>query len=511
MVYLGVGCKRRLAWVRLRGNIARQDAREEFAARRDIPRVSTMSTASKLRSDLGHPVIDADGHWQEFRPVVEQALDKIGGEPAARAFRANGERQRRSLAMNVEQRRAENRAQESFWGVPTRNTRDRATAMMPALLYERLDEFGIDFAVLFPTAGMGLTRGDDDEARVAACRAFNIYQAELFAPFPDRIAPAAMIPTHTPDEAIAELEHAVSELGFKVVMLNSMVERPVARGSGSRIDMLGLDSDYDYDPLWRKCLELKVSPTFHRGSRGRAFRNSPSNFCYNHIGHFAAASEAVCKAIFLGGVTRRFPDLNFGFLEGGVGFACLLLADLMGHWNIRNGEALAYTDPANLDMGLLRELAEKYASVSFSDAIAKGRGIGTNNGSDTTGGVDDLDDYAACGIRDKEDFLDLFVKPFFFGCEADDPANAWAFNREFNPGNAEMKAMFGADIGHFDVQDMTDVLPEAYELVEEGKMDRDQFKHFVLDNPVRFWGEANPDFFAGTSVAETAKQVLAGD
>ena len=470
-----------------------------------------MSTASKLRSELGHPVIDADGHWQEFRPVVEDALEKIGGEPAVRAFRANGERQRRSLAMNVEQRRAENRAQESFWGVPTRNTRDRATAMMPALLYERLDEFGIDFAVLFPTAGMGLTRGDDDEARVAACRAFNIYQADLFAPFPDRIAPAAMIPTHTPDEAIAELEHAVSELGFKVVMLNSMVERPVARGSGSRIDMLGLDSAYDYDPLWRKCLELKVSPTFHRGSRGRAFRNSPSNFCYNHVGHFAAASEAVCKAIFLGGVTRRFPDLNFAFLEGGAGFACLLLADLVGHWNIRNGEALAYTDPANLDMGLLRELAAKYASVSFSDAIARGRGIGTNNGPDTTGGVDDLDDYAACGIRGKEDFLDLFVKPFYFGCEADDPANAWAFNRAFNPGNAEMKAMFGSDIGHFDVQDMTGVLPEAYELVEEEKIDRDQFKRFVLDNPVRFWGETNPGFFDGTSVAETAKQILAGD
>ena len=183
-----------------------------------------MATASDIRSELDHPVIDADGHWQEFRPVVEEALTKIGGEPAVRAFRANGERQRRSLAMNVEQRRVRNMAQESFWGIPTRNTRDRATAMMPALAYERLDEFGIDFAVLFPTAGMGLTRGDDDEARIAGCRAFNIYQAELFAPLSDRITPAAMIPTHTPDEAIAELEHAVGELGFKVVMLNSMVE-----------------------------------------------------------------------------------------------------------------------------------------------------------------------------------------------------------------------------------------------------------------------------------------------
>ena len=472
------------------------------------PGVGTMTTASNIRSELDHPVIDADGHWQEFRPVVEEALTKIGGEPAARAFRVNGERQRRSLAMSVDQRRARNMAQESFWGIPTRNTRDRATAMMPALAYERLDEFGIDFAVLFPTAGMGLTRGDDDEARVAGCRAFNIYQADLFAPFSDRITPAAMIPTHSPDEAIAELEHAVGELGFKVVMLNSMVERPVEQGSGSWIDMLGIDSAYDYDPLWRRCQELKVSPTFHRGSRGRAFRNSPSNFCYNHIGHFAAASEAVCKAIFMGGVTRRFPDLRFGFLEGGVGFACLLYNDLIGHWNIRNGEALAYTDPANLDMDLMRELAEKYASESFANAVKRGA-ISKNNGADTNGSVDEIDDYAACGIQGREDFLELFVKPFYFGCEADDPANAWAFNRAFNPGNAEMNAMFGSDIGHFDVQDMADVLPEAFELVEDGKIDRKQFRRFVFDNPVRFWGESNPGFFDGTSVAEEARRVLA--
>ena len=469
-----------------------------------------MSTASNLRSELGHPVIDADGHWQEFRPVVEEALTKIGGEPAVRAFRASGDFQRRSLAMSVDERRAENLDQQSFWGIPTRNTRDRATAMMPALLYERLDEFGIDFAVLFPTAGMGLTRGDDDEARIAACRAFNIYQAELFAPFSDRIRPAAMIPTHTPDEAIAELEHAVGELGFKVIMLNSIVERPVERGTGPRYDMLGIDSDYDYDPLWRKCLELKVSPTFHRGSRGRAFRNSPSNFCYNHVGHFAAAGEAVCKAMFLGGVTRRFPDLNFGFLEGGVGFACLLYNDLLGHWNIRNREALAHTDPANLDMGLMRELADRYASESFAHHVASGA-ISRSNGAETTGGVEDIDDYSACGITSKEDFLDLFVKPFYFGCEADDPANAWAFNRENNPGNAEMNAMFGSDIGHFDVEDMAGVLPEAFELVEDEKINRDQFRRFVFDNPVHFWGRTNPDFFDGTSVAGAARRLLADD
>ena len=471
-----------------------------------------MGASEQLRASLNHPVIDADGHWLEYGPVVGEALRKIGGEAAVRAMRMGGERVGRALRMTPAERRRENIAQEAFWGAPTKNTKDRATAMMPRLLYERLDEFGIDFAILFPTMGLGLPRVNDAEARQAACRAFNVYQAELFEPLKGRMTPAAVIPMHHPEEAIAELEHAVGELGLKAVMLNSMIDRQIEQPASSDAtvwyDNIGLDSAYDYDPVWRKCEQLSVSPTFHRGSRGRAFRMSPSNFCYNHIGHFAAASEAVCKALFLGGVTRRFPKLNFAFLEGGVGFACLLYADLIGHWRIRNREALAEVDPANLDRATLLALAERYAGQDMAAAIRAGQGLGARNDAATTGGIDDLDDYAACRIEAVEDFKSLFVEPFYFGCEADDASNAWAFNRDCNPGGAEIKALFGSDIGHFDVQDMAEVLAEAYELVEDGRIDDGGFRRFVFENPVRFWGETNPGFFDNTRVAAAAREVL---
>ena len=474
--------------------------------------------SAQLRTKLDHPVIDADGHWLEYGPVVSEAMRKIGGEAAVRAMRINGDRVGRALRMTPAERRRENVAQEAFWGAPTKNTKDRATAMMPRLLYERLDEFGIDFAILFPTMGLGLPRVNDAEARQAACRAFNVYQAELFEPLKDRMTPAAVIPMHHPDEAIAELEHAVGELGLKAVMLNSMIDRPVPKVADELpaaadlavwYDNIGLDSAYDYDPVWRKCEQLNVSPTFHRGSRGRAFRMSPSNFCYNHIGHFAAASEAVCKAIFLGGVTRRFPNLNFAFLEGGVGFACLLYADLVGHWRIRNRAALEEVDPANLSRTLLCDLAERYATPEMASAIRDGKGLGGRNDATTTGGIDDLDDYAACRITSAEDFEALFVKPFYFGCEADDSSNAWAFKRDFNAGGVEINAMFGSDIGHFDVQDMAEVVAEAHELVEDGRIDAAGFKRFMFENPVRLWGETNPGFFDGTRVAAAAREVLA--
>ena len=47
-----------------------------------------------------------------------------------------------------------------------------ATAMMPKMLYERLDEIGTDFAVIYPTAGLRLPRIKDDETRRASPQAF---------------------------------------------------------------------------------------------------------------------------------------------------------------------------------------------------------------------------------------------------------------------------------------------------------------------------------------------------
>ena len=117
-------------------------------------------------------------------------------------------------------------------------------------------------------------------------------------------------------------------------------------------EVFGIDSLYDYDPVWEKCRELKIAPSFHNGARSILLRNSPSNFCYNHIGHFASAGHAVAKALFFGGVTRRFPDLNFAFLEGGVGWACMLYADLIGHWEKRNGRAIESTRPDKLAVSL---------------------------------------------------------------------------------------------------------------------------------------------------------------
>ncbi|MBI1737189.1 MAG: amidohydrolase family protein [Candidatus Rokubacteria bacterium] len=475
-------------------------------------------TPRQIRARVTHPVIDADGHWLEYGPVVSDQLRKIGGDAAAAGFLSIGRQVREALTMSVADRQHRRISQEAFWSSPARNTRDRATAMLPRLLYERLGELGIDFAVLYPTVGLRVPRIGEDKVRRATCRAFNILTAEYFRDFADRITPAACIPMHTPDEAIEELEYCTRELGLKVAMLGSLAARPVPSVGGADAeaarfavwyDTLGLDSAYDYDAVWAKCVELGVAPTFHTGFRRQGLRLSPTNFTYNHIGHFAAASHAVCKALFLGGVTRRFPSLRFAFLEGGVGWACMLYADLIGHWEKRNGKALEHTDPRVLDRALLMQLVRTYGNDETAEALRQRDGWPDPDAYKATGGLADLDDFSLCRVERKEDLRALFVPPFFFGCEADDRINAWAFDRRVNPLGARLNALFGSDIGHFDVPDMMDVLPEAYELVEAGLMTSDDFRDFTFANAVRLWGEVNPHFFEGTVVEKAAAAVLA--
>ena len=113
----------------------------------------------------------------------------------------------------------------NFWNRQAENTLDRATAMMPKMLYERLDEIGTDFAVIYPTSGLRLPRIKDDETRRAVIRAYNIVSADYFRGLEDRMTPAAIIPMHTPEEAIDELEFVTKQLGSKVGMFGSGMSR----------------------------------------------------------------------------------------------------------------------------------------------------------------------------------------------------------------------------------------------------------------------------------------------
>ena len=272
------------------------------------------SKSQKIREKLDYPVIDADGHMLEVEPVLLDFLKVVGGPKIVQRYvdMLSGGSLWGWYKATPEERVAARIKRAPFWFFPAANTLDRATSMFPGLMRSRLDEFGIDFSFIYPTLAILFAGMDDEEMRKAVTRAINTMNAELYAPHKDRLTPAAVIPMHTPQEALDELNFAVGTLGMKAAMVEGVVRRPITGKAGSRdlasaaasywIDPLALDSPYDYDPVWQRFTELGVAPTMHTSTMGWVDRTSISNVTYNHIGHFAAGAHAFCKALVLGGV-----------------------------------------------------------------------------------------------------------------------------------------------------------------------------------------------------------------
>ena len=223
---------------------------------------TTPTQAARVRSQVDHPIIDADGHFVELGPLLQDEvisyIEDAGGAALRERFLATAKSFDTSSSLadrgDAEVRR-QWKAMPSWWGWQTAGVRDRATSHLPALLYERLDEIGIDFTILYPSMALGYFEIADEELSSVACRAVNRYHQRLFEPSRDRCTVGALIPMNTPTQAVAEVRYTVEELGAKSVLLAGYARRPIEAG-GYRLDMFGLDSDHDYDPLWATCVEL---------------------------------------------------------------------------------------------------------------------------------------------------------------------------------------------------------------------------------------------------------------
>ena len=466
-------------------------------------------TSREVRAALDHPIIDADGHIIEFMPAVWPYLREALGSERFDAYRRGQMPVEQSTAGDsaLAERRRTRAPQSAWWASPAANTRDLATAAVPALLAERVDELGIDLAVLFPTKALGSGRFEDPDMRRGVCRGFNDFYAATYGPFAERLAVGGIIPMHTPDEAIAEIRHC-AEIGLRVVAVPEGVWRPIPEpasqpslwmvpGQTHWFDNFGLDSAHDYDPAWAE-LQAHGYPLISHGGLGHVAPNqylSITNYSANHIGSFRDKMYQLCKSLYFGGVTRRFPALRLGFLECGVAWASTLLADVCEHWEKRNLDALRTLDPSAVDHQLLEELVRRYGAElleGVEDVQSSLCGL-------SAVGVapEERDDWRFLDVRSEDELVDLFAPRMYFGCEADDRTIAFAWSPA-NPGGAAMRPVFSSDIAHWDVPDMAGVVAESWELVEDGLLTSEQYRRFVCDNPIELFG---PTLLAGTAVA----------
>ena len=237
-----------------------------------------MPTSAEIRGRLGHPVIDSDGHMAEHLPTLAPYLEQEGLSLDHPALRRLLPAVRRHRAPWHEQTLRNGRppappaALVECAGQADHRPGHRP---LPRLLYERLDEIGhrLRRGLSQPRAGLHARRRRAlPPGRMPRPQSM---QRRDIRTLSDRLTPVAAIPMHTPEEAVAELEYAVNELGFKAVVCAGYVQRPFDALAGKDpevaryafwLDQFGIDSAYDYDPVWAKAPELGVSIAFHSGS-----------------------------------------------------------------------------------------------------------------------------------------------------------------------------------------------------------------------------------------------------
>jgi predicted TIM-barrel fold metal-dependent hydrolase len=473
------------------------------------------TTVAEIRKHIKHPIVDCDGHWREWRPVMDQYIREVAGNELADDYlKARGNRNGRDswIDASPEERMNRRLRRGPGWANPSQSALNYATTKLPRLMRSRLDELGIDFSIVYPTGALGLIGIRNEAMRKATTRAFNVMTADIFRDMKDRFAPVAFISNASVKEAIDEVTYVRKELGLKAIVMHVSLLKRGKDGRGDYVDTLGLDSEEDWDPFWQTCVDLGVAVTTHGGALSWPDHASVNNFTYNHVGHFAQANHAAAKAVFLAGITRRFPKLNFAFLEGGAGWASNLLLDLVGHWEKRNVATMEeFLRPDLLDVKRFGELIEEWGDERMKK-------IGTSEviTNIAQGGISSLqeltererpyyDDYKAIQVNSKQELRDLYSKNFYFGCEADDKTTAWAFDKRLK---TRLNPVFSSDLSHWDALIMEETVPEAHELLEDGWLDEHDWKDFMFGNAVRLHGGMNPDFFKGTPIeAAVAKEL----
>ena len=228
-------------------------------------------------------------------------------------------------------------------------------------------------------------------------------------------------------------------------------------------------------------------------------RRSPTNYMFNHIGGHAYQQGELCRSIVFGGVPARFPNLAFGFLECGAGWAVDLLHSLEEHWEKRNVERLKNYDPARLDRARLFALLKEYGGPEYIASSGERLGRAYDEGVARHDRDADRDEWSRCGVREEHDFARIFEN-FFFGCEADDPSVHRALDARANPFKLRFQPIFSTT-------SVTGTFPTSSACCSKVIISRTRGSSATPTIAISFSPiprdlhmKANPDFFKGTVV-----------
>lgn len=187
---------------------------------------------------------------------------------------------------------------------------------------------GIDMQVILGSLSFAACTLRDLGFARAFCRGCNDYLAEFCSSHADKFKAVAVVPLQDVPSATAEMRRAVKDLGMVGVSVPPSLP-------GENLD------HPDLYPFYAEAQALNLAIGVHWGNGtylpGAGTERFQRHF-YNHvIGHpfeqMLALTSLVC-----GGILELYPELRFGFLESGCGWAAYWMWRLDEEYRVRSLE-----------------------------------------------------------------------------------------------------------------------------------------------------------------------------
>jgi predicted TIM-barrel fold metal-dependent hydrolase len=215
-------------------------------------------------------------------------------------------------------------SQGGSWGIDDVHR----SAWDPVARLALMDEFGIDFQVLYPNAmGIGgqavVNNVKDRDVVIMSVQLYNDAMAEVQENSGNRFLPMPIMPAWSIDECVKEAERCAA-MNYRGV---NMTADPQDSGSPD----LG---DPAWDPFWDACEELRLPVHFHIGASqsslsyyGTTFWPSQDDIVKPAIGGaslFQNNSRILLNSAY-SGMFDRHPDLKMVSVESGIGWIPFML------------------------------------------------------------------------------------------------------------------------------------------------------------------------------------------
>jgi predicted TIM-barrel fold metal-dependent hydrolase len=194
--------------------------------------------------------------------------------------------------------------------------RAQAGGWEPALRIRDQDRDGVAAEVVFPTLALqACFMAPDPTLQLALAQAYNDWCAEVFAPWPQRFAAAAVVPMADVAAACAEAERA-ARLGLRTLFLPCF---PPERRYNDPV----------FDRFWAVAEATGLPLTFHAGTGHEPrIERGPGGAVINYIlGSQVDGAHVVCY-LTMSGVLERFPRLRFVTVETGSAWLAWVMTSM---------------------------------------------------------------------------------------------------------------------------------------------------------------------------------------